>query len=93
MDAHLFEDRTLVHNWMACPGEKEEGEFRCKQEVKEKDKSNESKKKTDSVSIRYPVIPFFKLDLEGVWLIRFEAATSMKDGTIGPWLRVSVGPW
>ena len=30
--AHLLEDRRLVYVWMVCPGEKEEGEFRRKQE-------------------------------------------------------------
>jgi hypothetical protein len=35
VDAHLREDRTLVcYAWMVCPDEKEEGEFRCKQKVK-----------------------------------------------------------
>ena len=32
VDAHLLEDRRFVYAWMVCPGGKEEGEFRRKQE-------------------------------------------------------------
>jgi hypothetical protein len=63
VDAHLFEDRTLVYAWMAFPGEKEEGEFRCKQKIKET-KKKEKGLKTDSVSIRLSVSLAFKLELE-----------------------------
>ena len=43
--------------------------------------------KTDSVSIRFPGFPFFKLDIECARRIGIEAITSSKEGrgiTIGP---------
>ena len=69
MDLHLFEDRMLVYAWLACRGEKVEGEFRCRTgkrlRKQNKKKIMKVKKRTDSVSIRFPIFPFFKLDSEG----------------------------
>ena len=49
-------------------------------EVKEiKQKVMKVIKKTDSVSIRFPVFPFFELDMECAQRIGIEAITSSKD--------------
>jgi hypothetical protein len=66
VDTHLFEDRTLVYTWiLACSGEKEEGEFRCKTgKTRLRKTKQNNNNKTDSVSIRFAVSLFFKLELE-----------------------------
>ena len=80
-NVHLFEDRRLVYAWMVCQGKKEEGAFRCKQERKRLRKQNLLKsyeKKTDSVSIKFPVAAWWPTNVgRGI--------------TIGPWLLITVG--